>query len=113
MSTSSWVFIVEWAESNVRLEFGRGLKKKVQDPFTRKDWYGIKVSSVLREALGFLLTENRLLPCLAPESKTPNLVEWRYILYEAGLEAGGYKGRVADWIGGIVLERPSSTAPLV
>jgi small subunit ribosomal protein S3Ae len=22
----------------------KGLKKKAQDPFTRKDWYGIKVS---------------------------------------------------------------------
>jgi len=41
----SWVLIVDWVESNTELELGRGLKKKVQDPFTRKDWYGIKVSS--------------------------------------------------------------------
>jgi hypothetical protein len=24
----------------------KGLKKKAQDPFARKDWYGIKVSSI-------------------------------------------------------------------
>lgn len=60
------------AGSNVWWGFGRGLKKKVQDPFTRKDWYGVKVSRVILPRLEYdTYWKHRLLPCSLPESKAP------------------------------------------
>jgi len=78
------------------LELGRGLKKKVQDPFTRKDWYGIKVSLASTAGIGLLLTEeNRLHPCSPSESKTQNSVE----LCLWYMRLGGKRGRLGGACG--------------